>query len=58
MKSVLLDAVLAARRVTLCTQCAAPQEHHRGRSHRGVRIAGAPAIVEEITNKGVQALVY
>jgi predicted peroxiredoxin len=56
--SELLDAVLAAGSVTLCTQCAA----RRGLTDRdvlpGVRIAGAAAFVEETLRPGAQALVY
>jgi predicted peroxiredoxin len=54
----LLDAVLAAGRVTLCTQCAARREIGPDDVIPGIRIAGAPAFVEEITADGVQALVY
>ncbi|MEO3875621.1 DsrE family protein [Nonomuraea sp. B12E4] len=54
----LLDAVLAAGRVTLCTQCAARRNITVDDLIEGVRIAGAPAFVEEITGEGVQALVY
>jgi len=54
----LRDAVLAAGRVTLCTQCAA----RRGIEERdllpGVRLAGAASFVEEALAEGVQALVY
>ena len=56
--SELLDAVLAAGSVTLCTQCAA----RRGLTERdvlpGVRIAGAAVFVEETLRPGAQALVY
>ncbi|MFC5822627.1 DsrE family protein [Nonomuraea insulae] len=54
----LLDAVLAAGRVTLCTQCAARRNITVDDLIDGVRIAGAPAFVEEVTTEGVQALVY
>ncbi|GLW65328.1 hypothetical protein Arub01_35720 [Actinomadura rubrobrunea] len=54
----LLDAVLAGGRVTLCTQCAARRGIGPDDVIRGVRIAGAPTFVEEITAEGVQALVY
>ncbi|GAA4130202.1 DsrE family protein [Actinomadura keratinilytica] len=54
----LLDAVLAGGRVTLCTQCAARRDIGPDDVIPGVRIAGAPTFVEEITAEGVQALVY
>ncbi|MBX6768515.1 MAG: DsrE family protein [Actinomadura rubrobrunea] len=54
----LLDAVLAGGRVTLCTQCAARRGIGPDDVIPGVRIAGAPTFVEEITAEGVQALVY
>jgi predicted peroxiredoxin len=53
-----LDGVLAAGRVTLCTQCAARRGLTQDDLIGGVRIAGAPAFVEEITRDGAQALVY
>ncbi|GAA4530142.1 MULTISPECIES: DsrE family protein [Nonomuraea] len=54
----LLGAVLAGGRVTLCTQCAARREITVEDVIEGVRIAGAPTFVEEVTDEGVQALVY
>lgn len=54
----LLDAVLAAGRVTVCTQCAARRGITVDDVIDGVRIAGAPTFVEEILGDGVQALVY
>ncbi|WP_285496569.1 DsrE family protein [Actinomadura sp. NBRC 104425] len=54
----LLDAVLTGGRVTLCTQCAARRGIGPDDVLPGVRIAGAPTFVEEITADGVQALVY
>ncbi|HEY3686379.1 MAG TPA: DsrE family protein [Streptosporangiaceae bacterium] len=54
----LIAAVLAAGRLTLCTQCAARRELTQDDLLPGVRIAGAPSFVEEITTDGVQALVY
>ncbi|MDG4833655.1 DsrE family protein [Solwaraspora sp. WMMD1047] len=54
----LLDAVLAAGRVTVCTQCAARREITAADVLPGVRIAGAAAFVEETLADGVQALVY
>ncbi len=54
----LLAAVLAGGRVTLCTQCAARRGITVDDVIEGVRIAGAPTFVEEITQEGVQALVY
>jgi predicted peroxiredoxin len=54
----LLDAVLVAGTVTLCTQCAARREIAPADVIEGVRIAGAAVFVEEVTAEGAQALVY
>ncbi|KOX17068.1 DsrE family protein [Nocardiopsis sp. NRRL B-16309] len=54
----LLEAVLAAGRVTVCTQCAARRELTQDDLITGVRIAGAPSFVEEAVAEGAQALVY
>jgi len=54
----LLDAVLAAGTVTLCTQCAARRSIGPGDVIDGVRIAGAATFVAEIMTDGAQALVY
>jgi predicted peroxiredoxin len=54
----LLDGVLAAGTVTLCTQCAARREITPGDVIEGIRIAGAATFVAEITSEDAQALVY
>lgn len=54
----LLAGILAAGRVTLCTQCAARRDLTEEALVDGIRIAGAPSFVEEVTEPGVQALVY
>jgi predicted peroxiredoxin len=54
----LLDAVLAAGRVTVCTQCAARREITGPDLLPGVTIAGAAAYVEEILTEDTQAIVY
>ena len=54
----LLDAVLAAGRVTLCTQCAARRGIGEADVIPGVRIAGAAAFVEEVLAEDARALVY
>ena len=54
----MLDAVLAAGRVTLCTQCASRRGITVDDVLDGVRIAGASTFVEEALGEGVQALVY
>ncbi len=54
----LLAAVLAAGRVTACTQCAARRGITAQDVLDGVRIAGAAAFVEESLADGAQALVY
>lgn len=54
----LLEAVLAAGLVTLCTQCAARRSITGADVLPGIRIAGAAAFVEEALAPGAQALVY
>jgi predicted peroxiredoxin len=54
----LLDAVLAAGTVTVCTQCAARRSITGGSVLPGVRIAGAAVFVQEVMADGAQALVY
>jgi predicted peroxiredoxin len=54
----LIDAVLAAGQVTLCSQCAARRSITEQDILAGVRIAGAQLFVSEIMPDGVQALVY
>ncbi|WP_264031335.1 DsrE family protein [Cellulosimicrobium sp. SH8] len=54
----LLDAVLAAGTLTVCTQCAARRGITAGDVLPGVRIAGAAVFVEEALREGAQALVY
>lgn len=54
----LLEAILAAGSVTLCTQCAARREITPDDVIPGIRIAGAAVFVEEITTENAQALVY
>lgn len=54
----LLDALITAGQVTLCTQCAARRDINADDVLPGVRIAGAAAFVEEVLGDGTQALVY
>lgn len=54
----LIAAVIAAGQVTVCTQCAARRDIAESDLRPGVRIAGAPAYVEEVLAPDVQALVY
>ena len=54
----LLAGVLAAGRVTLCTQCAARRGITAADVVDGIRIAGAAAFVEEAVAPGAQAVVY
>jgi predicted peroxiredoxin len=54
----LLQAVLAAGTVTVCSQCAARREITGDTVIGGVRIAGAPVFVQEALAEGAQALVY
>jgi predicted peroxiredoxin len=54
----LRDAVLAAGRLTVCTQCAARRGIEPDAVLPGVRIAGSASFVDEALRAGVQALVY
>lgn len=54
----LLDAVLAAGSVTVCTQCAARRGISPDDFLPGVRIAGAATFVEAVLRPGTAALVY
>jgi predicted peroxiredoxin len=54
----LLQVVLGGGQVTVCTQCAARRDIGEEDLIKGVRIAGAPTFVEEISAEGAQALVY
>jgi predicted peroxiredoxin len=54
----LLEAVLAAGRVTVCAQCAGRRGIGPDDVRPGVRIAGAAVFVEESLAEGAQALVY
>ncbi|MFN2537388.1 MAG: DsrE family protein [Mycobacteriales bacterium] len=56
--STLLDAVLAAGRVQVCTQCAARRGLTGESLKPGAVIAGAGSFVEQALSDGVQALVY
>ena len=54
----LLESVLAAGTLTLCTQCAVRRGIEQADTVPGVRIAGAQVFLSEIMADGVQALVY
>jgi predicted peroxiredoxin len=54
----LLEAVLAAGTLTVCTQCAARRGITGADVLPGVRVAGAAVFVEESLRDGAQALVY
>ncbi len=54
----LLETLLAAGHVTLCTQCAARRGIEAGDVLPGIRIAGAATFAEEVLADDVQALVY
>ena len=54
----LLGILLETGRVTACTQCAARRGITPDNVLPGIRIAGAPVFVEEITAPEAQALVY
>ncbi|WP_446041613.1 DsrE family protein [Streptomyces sp. SID1121] len=54
----LIESILSAGEITLCTQCAARRDITQDDVLEGVRIAGAQVFVSEIMVDGVQALVY
>lgn len=54
----LLGTILAGGTVTVCTQCAARREITESDLIEGIRIAGAPTFVSEVTAEATQALVY
>jgi predicted peroxiredoxin len=54
----LLATVLAAGRVTLCSQCAARRDIGEADVIDGIRIAGAATFLAEVLEEGAQALVY
>jgi predicted peroxiredoxin len=54
----MLHTVLSLGSVTVCSQCAARRDIWEKDLVAGIRIAGAPVFVEEVTQEGVQALVY
>ena len=54
----LLEVVLVAGSVTLCSQCAARREIGEADLIPGVRLAGAAVFVSEILAPDAQALVY
>ena len=54
----LIEAIIEAGTLTVCTQCAVRRGLTQEDLLPGVRIAGAPKFVEEIMTPGTQALVY
>ena len=56
--AALLEVVLAAGSVTVCSQCAVRRDLTVADFVPGVRIAGAASFVEEVLQPGAQALVY
>jgi predicted peroxiredoxin len=54
----LLETILRAGSVTVCTQCAARREISEEDLIDGVRIAGATTFVAEVLADGAKALVY
>ena len=54
----LLDAVLAAGTVTVCSQCAVRRGIDTAALREGVRIVGAAVFVDEATTPETTALVY
>lgn len=54
----LVSTVVAAGRVTVCTQCATRRGITEDDLVAGARIAGAATFVEEVLGGDVQALVY
>jgi predicted peroxiredoxin len=56
--SDLLDVILTAGTVTVCTQCAARRNITAEDLLPGIRIAGAASFVEAVMRNNTQALVY
>lgn len=54
----LIEIVVSAGQLTVCTQCAVRRGIDQEDLLPGVRIAGAPAFVEEVMAPGAKALVY
>lgn len=54
----LLQIILEAGQVTLCSQCAARRDLTQTDIYPGITIAGAASFVSEITAADAQALVY
>ncbi|MET8638511.1 DsrE family protein [Streptomyces sp. NPDC004096] len=54
----LIEAIMAAGRITLCTQCAARRDITQQDVIAGIRIAGAQVFVQEALADETQALVY
>lgn len=54
----LIEIVVSAGQLTVCTQCAVRRGIEQEDLLPGVRIAGAPAFVEEVMAPGAKALVY
>jgi len=54
----LLEVILTAGTVTVCTQCAARRGITADDLVAGIRIAGAASFVEAVMREGTQALVY
>ncbi|MEV5475400.1 DsrE family protein [Streptomyces sp. NPDC003631] len=54
----LIEAIMAAGRMTLCTQCAARRDITQQDVIDGIRIAGAQVFVQEALADDAQALVY
>lgn len=54
----LLEAILAAGRVTVCSQCAARRDITEADLLPGITIKGAASFVEEIMADDVRVLVY
>ncbi|MET8639976.1 DsrE family protein [Streptomyces sp. NPDC004675] len=54
----LIEAIMAAGRITLCTQCAARRDITQQDVIAGIRIAGAQVFVQEALADDTQALVY
>ena len=53
-----LASLIEGATVTLCSQCAKRRNINEGDQIAGIRLAGAAAWVEEITQENVQAIVY
>jgi predicted peroxiredoxin len=54
----LIETILKAGTITVCTQCAARREIAQSDLIEGIRIAGAPTFLAEVLAEGAKPLIY